>query len=55
MMLLCEQLGSDFDYVRVDFYLVDENVYFGELTFAHGGGFEQFEPREYDKILGGYW
>ncbi|MGR5547052.1 ATP-grasp fold amidoligase family protein [Vibrio sp. PNB22_2_2] len=52
MISICEALSSDFKYVRVDLYLVDDRVYFGELTFHHGGGFECFFPKEYDSILG---
>ena len=55
MRELCIKLGGDFDYVRVDFYLVDEQVYFGEMTFAHESGFGKFEPFEYDKKLGALW
>lgn len=52
MIQLAESLAADFDYVRIDFYDVDGVVYFGELTFYHGGGFERFEPREYDLKFG---
>lgn len=48
-------LSEEFDYVRVDMYLIDDNVFFGELTFCHGSGWEPVHPREYDEILGSYW
>lgn len=31
---LSKKLASDFDYVRVDWYIHDERIYFGELTFT---------------------
>jgi len=55
MFELAKLLGSDFNYVRVDLYNVDGVIYFGELTFAHGGGYEKVVPRKYDLILGNYW
>ena len=39
-------------FVRVDFYVIDNEVYFGEVTFYHGNGFERFFPDEYDILLG---
>ena len=45
-------LSSDFPFARVDFYEVNEKIYFGELTFFPGGGFEKFQPEEYDYLFG---
>lgn len=39
-------------YIRVDFYDVDGHIYFGEITFHHGGGYDSFFPAEYDNIYG---
>lgn len=36
--------------LRVDFYEVDNRLYFGEVTFYHGSGFKKFEPEKYDLI-----
>lgn len=52
MINLAEKLSKDIPFVRVDFYEIDEKVYFGELTFFPGSGFEKFTPEKYDKILG---
>ena len=46
------EIAKNFPYVRVDFYDVDGKLYFGEITFFHGGGFDVFVPSEYDKIFG---
>ncbi|WP_368672692.1 ATP-grasp fold amidoligase family protein [Trinickia sp. EG282A] len=41
---LMEGLG----YVRVDLYVFDDKIYFGELTFTPGGGIFPFSPDRYD-------
>ena len=38
--------------LRVDFYEVDGRVYFGEMTFFHCSGFENFHPEEWNKTFG---
>lgn len=52
MIKIAEKLSKDFDYVRVDLYSVRNRIYFGELTFHHGAGFESFFPQKYDEIFG---
>ena len=54
MVRLAEQLSKDIPFVRVDFYEVSGKIYFGELTFYPGSGFEEFEPFEWDKTLGSW-
>ncbi|WP_410015370.1 ATP-grasp fold amidoligase family protein [Sodalis sp. C49] len=44
MVTLAKRLAADFNYVRVDFYEADGNVYFGELTFTPGGGLCKMYP-----------
>lgn len=41
--------------VRVDLYEVSGKIYFGEMTFTSGGGFEKFVPEKYDQIVGDLW
>lgn len=45
-------LSKPFIHVRVDFYIVKDRIYFGELTFTNGAGFDVIEPREFDVWLG---
>ena len=52
MLQLAEKLSKDIPFVRVDFYETNGTIYFGELTFYPGSGFEEFTPEKYDKILG---
>ena len=51
MMFLAEKLSEKFHFVRTDLYNIDGKIYFGELTFFPGGGFERFYPSKYDKIF----
>lgn len=52
MVELAETLADKIPFVRVDFYEVEEKIYFGELTFFPGSGFEEFTPKEWDVKLG---
>jgi hypothetical protein len=54
MIELARKLSKDKLHVRVDFYEVDSNTYFGELTFYHFSGFTPFEPDEWDGIVGSW-
>lgn len=54
MIYLAKILSKGRPHVRVDFYVVNEKVFFGELTFHHGGGAMIVEPKEYDYIWGEY-
>lgn len=54
MIELAEVLSSEIPFVRVDFYEIKGQVYFGEMTFFPGGGMEEFRPLKWDYILGGW-
>jgi len=52
MLLLSERLAKDMYHVRIDWYLIGEKLYFGEITFYDGSGFTKFENAKYDIFLG---
>jgi len=52
MIELSESLAAPFCYVRVDWYDVNDKLFFGELTFHHDGGNRPIEPKEWDLLLG---
>ena len=52
MYRLATKLAVGHLHIRVDFYEVNDKVYFGELTFFSASGFGQFNPDEWDEILG---
>jgi len=45
-------IASNFPYLRVDFYDVDGDLFFGEVTEHHGSGFDLIRPYEYDVLYG---
>lgn len=47
-------LSKPFPFVRVDFFYMDGEIRFGELTFYSGGGYGKYEPKEWQYILGDY-
>lgn len=49
--LACE-LSKNIPFVRIDFFEVNEKVYFGEYTFFDWGGFKKFSSKEVDLFLG---
>lgn len=54
MITIAKDLSSAFPFVRVDFYEVEGQIIFGEMTFYPKSGLPDFTPPEYDGILGGY-
>ena len=52
MIKLAEKLSVGMPHVRVDFNYVNDQIYFGEMTFFHCGGRMLFEPYEYNKTFG---
>ena len=54
MVSLSERLAGSIPFVRVDFYEVAGELYFGEMTFYPGSGFEEFDPEEWDERFGSW-
>lgn len=52
MLKVASILANSFPYVRVDLYVVNDRIYFGELTFHHGAGYEKFIPEELELQMG---
>lgn len=52
MMQIAEKLSKNFPFLRVDFYIVDNKLFIGELTFFPGSGWEVFDPVDYDYYYG---
>ena len=52
MFELAEVLSRGIPHLRVDFYEVNEKIYFGELTFYPWSGYVQFTPDSYDFLFG---
>jgi TupA-like ATPgrasp len=54
MIQLSEILSNQEPLVRVDWYLVDSNPLFGELTLTPEAGLGGFKPERMDEILYDY-
>ncbi len=52
MLKLARLISEDFPFLRIDFYSIEDKLYFGEITFFPGSGFEEFRPDEWDRKLG---
>lgn len=52
LLELCKKLSVGIPHVRTDFYIVNNKIYFGEMTFYHSSGFQKITPKEFEKALG---
>lgn len=55
MLGIAADLGAAFDHIRVDLYLADGEIWFGEITPYSGSGVVGFEPDDLDLTLGDAW
>lgn len=54
MLYYAKILSKDFLHARVDFYIVNGKVIFGEITFTNSAGFGKVEPEEFSLKMGEY-
>lgn len=54
MIHFCRMLSKDMYFLRVDFYEIDDKLYFGELTLQENAGFCAFMPEHWDYDLGAW-
>lgn len=54
MLQIATKLSKGIPHVRVDLYIVNNKVYFGESTFYHGSGYEKFNPEQWDYTFGSW-
>ena len=47
-----KKLSQDFNFVRVDFYEINDKVYLSELTFFPASGFCSYKNKKTDLMLG---
>lgn len=55
MIEAAEELGRDFDFVRVDLYDEGARPLFGEMTFYPGSGLDPYDPISLDHDMGRLW
>lgn len=51
MIELAKVLSKEFQYVRVDFYIINGKLYFGEMTFTSSSGTEDITPKSFEAAL----
>lgn len=54
MLCLAKKLSSGFPHLRTDFYIVDDKILVGEMTFFHGTGMGKWTPESFDKLMGNW-
>ena len=54
MLTLSRKLAEGFCHIRIDWFFVDGQLYFGEYTLYDGSGLTAFEPPEWDLRLGSW-
>ena len=52
MVQLAETLAVPLKFARIDFYDINGEIYFGEITFFPGNGMEEFSPEKWDYRIG---
>ena len=52
MLALSEKIAKDMYHARIDWYLIGDKLYFGEITFYDGSGFTEFADEKDDIFLG---
>jgi hypothetical protein len=55
MISIASRLSAGFDFVRVDLYNLDGQIYVGELTFTPTAGELKLRPESWDLKLGEKW
>lgn len=55
MVAIAAKLCGDFPFIRVDLYLVNDAIFFGELTFYPDNGIVPFSPPEYNQFFGDFF
>lgn len=54
MLSLAEKLANDLPFARIDFYIVNKTIYFGEITLYPASGLTPFVPEKWDEVFGSW-
>lgn len=52
MICICHKLSENLKFVRIDMYVIDNRIYFGEITFYPASGIGFFSPDKWNVELG---
>ena len=51
MIKISSILSEGFAYARIDLYIINNKIYFGEVTFTSSSGTEEIVPRSFERKL----
>lgn len=54
MVQYAKKLAEPFPHARVDFYVINDRVYFGEITFTSDAGFGRIKPHSMNEKMGSW-
>lgn len=54
MLEMAQKLAKDIPHVRIDFYSINEKIYFGEMTFYPECGFGKISPLQFEYEMGSW-
>lgn len=54
MIRICYILSEKMKFSRIDLYVIDDTIYFGEITLYPAAGFGKFVPEKWDEKLGSF-
>lgn len=52
MIRICYKISEKMKFSRIDLYVIDDTIYFGEITLYPAAGFGTFVPEKWDEKLG---
>lgn len=52
MIEICKTLSKGMPFGRIDLYVINDNIYFGEITFFPMNGWGQFSPEDWNLSIG---
>ena len=54
MKAICQKLSKNHSFSRIDLYVINDKIYFGEITFFPASGMGQLRPNEWDYTFGSW-
>lgn len=52
---ISKRISNEFDFIRIDYLIFENRIYFGELTVADSSGFIKFDKIHWDNFIGEKW
>ncbi|NLA85667.1 MAG: glycosyltransferase [Clostridiales bacterium] len=54
MIEYAKKLSEPFPHARIDFYYINDKIFFGEITFTNGAGFSKILPYSFNEKMGSW-